>query len=356
MFKPSEAKKSCLHILKGSNIPFLIGGTGVGKSAIVKEIAEELANGRTLTDDTKPKEDEFGFISFRLGLVESIDLGGLPYIDEDTGEQKKAFLGNLPKSGEGLFFLDEFAQAHSSVQATIGQLLDPKGKNDERKIGDYVFPSGWKIVLAGNRHTDRSGANKVLRHCQDRTTAIQFTHDVNDWLDWADSNDVDLNVQGLIRFMPQLLWNFDPKCNDPQPSPRSWVRLSDTLKTNPPKELRQKLFEGDVGQECAIELMNFISLQNDVPNISKICKGDEVELIDEAGLCYATTIALTTAIAQADDKNIYDYFENALNYVKQFSTVEFSIFFVRKITGLRSELKECDVYSKFKVDNQDLEI
>ena len=356
MFKPSEAKKSCLHILKGSNIPFLIGGTGVGKSAIVKEIAEELANGRTLTDNTKPKEDEFGFISFRLGLVESIDLGGLPYIDEDTGEQKKAFLGNLPKSGEGLFFLDEFAQAHSSVQATIGQLLDPKGKNEERKIGDYVFPSGWKIVLAGNRHTDRSGANKVLRHCQDRTTAIQFTHDVNDWLDWADSNDVDLNVQGLIRFMPQLLWNFDPKCNDPQPSPRSWVRLSDTLKTNPPKELRQKLFEGDVGQECAIELMNFISLQNDVPNISKICKGDEVELIDEAGLCYATTIALTTAIAQADDKNIYDYFENALNYVKQFSTVEFSIFFVRKITGLRSELKECDVYSKFKVDNQDLEI
>ena len=354
MFKPSEAKKSCLHILKGSNIPFLIGGTGVGKSAIVKEIAEELANGRTLTDNTKPKDDEFGFISFRLGLVESIDLGGLPYIEE--GEQKKAFLGNLPKSGEGLFFLDEFAQAHSSVQATIGQLLDPKGKNEERKIGDYVFPNGWKIVLAGNRHTDRSGANKVLRHCQDRTTAIQFTHDVNDWLDWADSNDVDLNVQGLIRFMPQLLWDFDPKSNDPQPSPRSWVRLSDTLKTNPPKELRQKLFEGDVGQECAIELMNFISLQNDVPNISKICKGDEVELIDEAGLCYATTIALTTAIAQADDKNIYDYFENALNYVKQFSTVEFSIFFVRKITGLRNELKECDVYSKFKIDNQDLEI
>tara|TARA_R100000773_G_C4220374_1_gene119040 strand:+ start:1800 stop:2870 length:1071 start_codon:yes stop_codon:yes gene_type:complete len=356
MFKPSEAKKSCLHILKGSNIPFLIGGTGVGKSAIVKEIAEELANGRTLTDNINPKKDEFGFISFRLGLVESIDLGGLPHIDEETGIQKKAMLGNLPRGGEGLFFLDEFAQAHSSVQATIGQLLDPKGKNEERKIGEYVFPSGWKIVLAGNRHTDRSGANKILRHCQDRTTAIQFTHDVNDWLDWADSNDVDLNVQGLIRFMPQLLWDFDPKSNDPQPSPRSWVRLSDTLKTNPPKELRQKLFEGDVGQECAIELMNFISLQNDVPNISKICKGDEVELIDEAGLCYATTIALTTAIAQADDKNIYDYFENALNYVKQFSTVEFSIFFVRKITGLRNELKECDVYSKFKVDNQDLEI
>ena len=354
MFKPNEAKTSCLHILKGSNIPFLIGGTGVGKSAIVKEIAEELANDRTLTDSVSPKDDEFGFISFRLGLVESIDLGGLPYIEEGT--QKKAFLGNLPRGGEGLFFLDEFAQAHSSVQATIGQLLDPKGKNEERRIGDYVFPSGWKIVLAGNRHTDRSGANKILRHCQDRTTAIQFTHDVDDWLAWADNNDIDLNVQGLIRFMPQLLWDFDPKCNDPQPSPRSWTRLSDTLKTNPPKRLMQKLFEGDVGQESAIELMNFISLQKDVPNISDICKGNEVEIVDDAGLCYATTIALTTAINGANESNVYDYFENALNYLKQLSTVEFSIFFVRKITGLRNELKECDVYSKFKIDNQDLEI
>ena len=354
MFKPSEAKESCLHILKGSNIPFLIGGTGVGKSAIVKEIAEELANDRTLTDSVNPKDNEFGFISFRLGLVESIDLGGLPYIEE--GEQKKAFLGNLPKSGEGVFFLDEFAQAHSSVQATIGQLLDPKGKNEERRIGDYVFPNGWKIILAGNRHTDRSGANKVLRHCQDRTTAIQFTHDVDDWLKWADKNDVHLDVQGLIGYMPQLLWEFDPKCNDPQPSPRSWTRLSDTLKTDPPRRLMQKLFEGDVGQNASIELMNFISLKEDVPNLMDICKGKDVEIVDSAGLCYATTIALVNVISEADDSNIYDWFENALAYVKQLSTIEFSIFFVRKLTALRDELKDSSAYSKFKVENQDIEI
>ena len=354
MFKPSEAKESCLHIMKGSNIPFLIGGTGVGKSAIVKEIAETLAEDRSLTDSVNPKDDEFGFISFRLGLVESIDLGGLPYIEEGT--QKKAFLGNLPRSGEGVFFLDEFAQAHSSVQATIGQLLDPKGKNEERRIGDYVFPNGWKIVLAGNRHTDRSGANKILRHCQDRTTAIQFTHDVDDWLAWADKNDVSMDVQGLISYMPQLLWEFDPKSNDPQPSPRSWVRLSDTLKTNPPKPLMQKLFEGDVGQNASIELMNFISLKNDVPSLVDICKGKDVEIVDSAGLSYATTIALVDVISRSNDMEIYDWFDNALAYVKQLSTIEFSIFFVRKLTALRPELKDSSSYSDYKVENQEIEI
>ena len=354
MFKPSEAKTSCLHILKGSNIPFLIGGTGVGKSAIVKEIAEELADGRELTDSVNPKKGEFGFISFRLGLVESIDLGGLPYIED--GMQKKAFLGNLPRDGEGIFFLDEFAQAHGSVQATMGQLLDPKGKDEERRIGDYIFPKGWKIVLAGNRSTDRSGANKILRHCQDRTTAVQFTHDVDDWLAWADKNQVDLMVQAFIQYMPQLLWEFDPKDSNPQPSPRSWVRLSDTLKTEPPKQLMQKLFEGDVGQASSIELMNFISLKNDVPNLGDICKGKDVDIVDSAGLCYATTIALVNVISQASEDNAYDYFDNALNYIKQLATIEFSIFFVRKLTSLKSELKDTDTYSKFKIENQDLEI
>ena len=187
----------------------------------------------------------------------------------------------------------------------MGQLLDPKGKDEERRIGDYVFPKGWKIVLAGNRSTDRSGANKILRHCQDRTTAVQFTHDVDDWLAWADKNDVDLMVQAFIQYMPQLLWEFDPKDTNPQPSPRSWVRLSDTLKTEPPKQLMQKLFEGDVGQSCSIELMSFLALKNDVPNLGDICKGKDVDIVDSAGLCYATTIALVNVISQANENNVY---------------------------------------------------
>ena len=77
MFKPNEAKTSCLHILKGSNIPFLIGGTGVGKSAIVREIAEELASDRTLTDSVNPKDDEFGcqcLNSMQTRMIQRLDV------------------------------------------------------------------------------------------------------------------------------------------------------------------------------------------------------------------------------------------------------------------------------------------
>jgi hypothetical protein len=118
----------------------------------------------------------------------------------------------------------------------------------------------------------------------------------------------------------------------------------------------QKLFEGDVGQSCSIELMSFLALKNDVPNLGDICKGKDVDIVDSAGLCYATTIALVNVISQANENNVYDYFDNALNYIKQLATVEFSIFFVRKLTSLKSELKDTDTYSQFKIENQDLEI
>ena len=51
----------------------------------------------------------------------------------------------------------------------------------------------------------------------------------------------------------------------------------------------------------------------------------------------------------------YFKFKFMLQYISKV-TVEFSIFFVRKLTTLRTELKDSSSYSKFKVENQDIEI
>ena len=107
--KPSIAKQIMKSVLMGGNSPFLLGGTGVGKSAVVRQVADDLADDRDVViDKVKPNSKEFGFIDFRLSLYESVDLGGLPYIDDDGG-QKRAFLGNLPMGGDGVLFFDEYA-------------------------------------------------------------------------------------------------------------------------------------------------------------------------------------------------------------------------------------------------------
>ena len=348
--KPSDALQIMKSVLRGGNSPFLLGGTGIGKSAIVRELAETFADGRKIvSDEINPNKNQYGFIDFRLSLYESVDLGGLPYIDENN-EQKRAFLGNLPIGGEGLLFFDEYAQAHGSVQAIVGQVVY------EKRLGEYILPDGWKIVCAGNRASDRAGSNKLPSHVIGRTSVLNFEHNTNDWLAWAVRNDVHADVLGFIQYQPEWLNVFDPKVVTPQPSPRSWVRLSDTLKTNPDKVLFQMIAETDVGETAAIEFCTFISLKDEVPSLEAILSGEDVPIADNIGLMYATIVALVTVMKEAGDLKISDYFRNALAYVEKFPTPEYAIFFVRSIVSARPTLKETSTFSEFKVKYQELEV
>jgi MoxR-like ATPase len=353
--KPSKALQIMKSVLKGGNTPFLIGGTGVGKSAVVRQLVDELAGDReVVVDCINPDDSQFGFIDFRLSMYESVDLGGLPYIDSegdsDLAMQKRAFLGNLPVSGAGIMFFDEYGQSHSSMQAVAGQI------NYERRIGEYCLPDGWKIICASNRHTDRAGSNKLPSHVIGRTSIIDFEHDTNDWLDWAIRNDVHEDILGFITYQPEWLNSFDAKVLTPQPSPRSWTRLSDTLKTKPPEELLQAIAETDVGETAAIEFHTFVSLKLNVPNLDDIVNGEDVEIADSNGLMYATIVGLVSVIKDASDLKVNEYFENALAYIDKFPTPEYGIFFVRSICSSRAELRETATYASFKVKHQDLEV
>lgn len=350
--KPSRALQVMQSVLKGGNAPFLLGGTGVGKSAIVRELADIIADGKEIVvDSVSPTKNQFGFIDFRLSLYESVDLGGLPYIKEvdERCVQMRAFLGNLPVSGKGILFFDEYAQAHGSVQAIVGQLIY------ENRLGEYVLPGGWKIVCAGNRASDRAGSNKLPSHVVGRTSLIEFEHDTNDWLAWATQNDVHPEITGYISYEPQYLNVFDAKITSPQPSPRSWTRLSDTLKTNPDISFWQDIAQCDIGETASIEFCTFVSLKDQVPDLDAIVNGDDVEVPDSVGIMYATLVALVTVLRESSDLKVKEYFENTVNFVKKFPTPEYAIFFVRSVVSARKELKETSVYSQFKVDHQELE-
>ena len=60
-YKPSKALQKMLYTLQANETPFLIGGTGVGKSAIVEEVRDILADKRKVVyDKVNPTAKEYG--------------------------------------------------------------------------------------------------------------------------------------------------------------------------------------------------------------------------------------------------------------------------------------------------------
>ncbi len=83
--RPSEALQVALHVLRGGNSPFFIGSVGVGKSYVAYGLCNILANGlEVVRDEINPSDSQYGFIDIRLSLLESIDLGGLPFLGKTT--------------------------------------------------------------------------------------------------------------------------------------------------------------------------------------------------------------------------------------------------------------------------------
>jgi MoxR-like ATPase len=92
--KPS-ALFEALHALIGQRVPLHIwGACGVGKSQIVAQVAQDL---------------NWQFLDLRAVQLDPVDLRGLPRIAGDQAEWVPPKF--LPKSGQGILFLDELTSA-----------------------------------------------------------------------------------------------------------------------------------------------------------------------------------------------------------------------------------------------------
>ena len=71
--KMSEILSHIEYVVKGNKVPILKGGTGIGKSATVRILADKLADGRKVVDSLNPKDDAYGFIDYRLCFLDTHD-------------------------------------------------------------------------------------------------------------------------------------------------------------------------------------------------------------------------------------------------------------------------------------------
>ena len=229
------------------------GAPGVGKSEIMKQVAEEM---------------NYMLIDLRLTRMDTTDLTGLPYLDPDTKQTifyLPEFLPTEEKIAEAgfdgaLIFLDEISSAEPRLQVSAYELVL------DRTVGNYKAPDNCFIVAAGNRVEDGAIAYEMTSAISDRLIHYVVDAVPQDWLEWAKENGINVEVLTFIETKPDFLTNGFEKMLDGRqdsdnkiiPSPRSWTRVSQVLDAVEDPKLRRAIIPGIIGQSTAIEFFHTV--------------------------------------------------------------------------------------------------
>ena len=296
------------HFTKANLPVFIWGPPGIGKSAVVKKIADD---------------HNLAFIDLRLSLLDPTDLKGIPFFDKENNEAVWAAPNFLPKdkNSKGILFLDEINTAAPSVQASAYQLVL------DRKVGDYSLPKNWSIVAAGNRENDRGVTYRMPPPLSNRFVHLEMEIDFEDWKLWAYENSIDSSIIGFLNFDKTKLFDFDANKNEKSfPTPRSWEYVDKILKSKLNENLLLESISGAVGKQSGVEFMSFRKVMDKLPDIEKIADAEIKELEEEDNkVLFALCSGLINHLKESEDKKKIN---NILNFSMHLPN-EFSVMLVK---------------------------
>ena len=255
----------------------LTGTVGIGKSIAVFEVAQELAtkekrefiDWNRVDKATKDKVIEnpkpyFVFMDIRLSQKDSTDLQGLPNVDGKVVEwliNNWLFALTNPDT-KGIVFFDEMNLAPPSVQASAYQIIRDKCMGDV-KLSDDVC-----IISAGNTLEDKANVFDMAKPlCNRFIHATLLPPTVEEWTDWAMSNNVDNRIIAYLQYKPNQLFLFN--ADSPEnafPTPRAWSEFVSPLISGMGhnEKLFQKFVASAVGSGVAVEFVAFQRLTDTI--------------------------------------------------------------------------------------------
>lgn len=130
----------------------------------------------------------------------------------------------LPDDGKPFcLFLDELPASPPEVQKAFYSLLL------ERRLGEYRLPAGTWVVAAGNRTEDRALVRTLSSALVNRVFVLPVRVDLDEWLLWAETSGVRVDVRAFVRHVPLALQRPVPAEPVPFSTPRAWALFSRDL-------------------------------------------------------------------------------------------------------------------------------
>jgi hypothetical protein len=282
---------------------------GVGKSSVVKQSADELG---------------IGFYDVRLSQCEVGDIKGLPYQEQDGNGNtivkfsKPEWFPQDPNSS-GILFFDELNRASKDVlQAVFEICLD-------RRLDGVSLPDGWKIISAVNSD-DEYDVVELDPALHDRWFHIDFDPSVDEWIEWAEDNDIHPSITQFVSRNHNLL---DPPVGNLEsgkvyPSRRSWQSFSQfiaEMNLLQDDAMLTQCAKGWVGREIAIMFQKFVTnefsqlrAEDVLDNFSKYKKDIEKSCHD----IEVVAVLAKSVVKEANDRKANNFKDKQKENLKKF--------------------------------------
>lgn len=251
-------------VLATGEVPLIVGETGIGKTALAKEIAHE---------------HNWSLIVIDGNLLKEGEIGGLPTIETyisagpqgDSVEKKATVYAvhhklreideEIARGKTVLLFIDEINRCEHTVQQELMNLIL------NREINGYKLHEGVRIIAAMNP-SSKYGADFDYQVVdmdvaqENRFVWLHMEPDYMQWLDWAITAGIEQKVIEFISTFPEYLHQMNE--NDIRATPRSYERISGIYKiyqqkkASVPRQVLLNVVRGNVGKLIAEEFVSFI--------------------------------------------------------------------------------------------------
>ena len=204
---------------------FLMGPPGIGKTAIMEQIASELGVGLVTYSMTHHTRQS----ALGLPFIVQKNYGGREYsVSAYTmSEIIAAVYERIENDGakEGILFLDEINCVSETLAPSMLQFLQYK------VFGTHRVPDGWIVVTAGNPPEYNNSVREFDIVTWDRLKRIDVEPDFDVWKEYALSKGVHPAITSFLEIKKDCFYSIETTVDGKRfVTARGWVDLSDMIK------------------------------------------------------------------------------------------------------------------------------
>lgn len=323
-------------VIKAGNVPSIVGDAGLGKTALVADVAQRMGAAMYTTVVSLVEKGDLAIPVPPLtsdSFVETQRYGRLANVQYGYSETLIRIVRRAENEPNRpiIWLLDEFNRGTQAVQSELMNLVL------QRRVNSLQLPDSVHIVIAENPDNTMEefadsdyGVTAGDAAIKDRTVRLVMRPSLTDWLQWANEQEtgqsrIEPLVQEYLKEHPEQLAPRDHG-DDLYPTPRAWERVSRDFRQLlklPAKQwqpLAEDIFSGDLGTVVGVEFAEFVKQQGNELTVAKLLSSTGNQQFHQAAE-FAKLAVLKSWIANNDHHGwrVVDHAALFLSYARQLS-------------------------------------